>query len=510
VNVKNKIPKTVKLKTYLLSLALVSVIFLSTIAYVFSVGGFAPPNIYLDDLPSTATYVVKTDGTYYWAVRYDGKIAFNGAVASIVIQNVFNQNPPSVFFKTGTYDLSGQTVTAASPIIIEGEGKCSSIQGGTLKIVQNSWWAYGASVSNIAFNSTGSIVPLWLVELNEGIIHHVSFWKTSFSSASPSLLLTNCSSIKIDSNWFDGYNMQMIRIEGNPTVLAGSGTFCRITNNDFGSVNAAFPSFTDPSDVAAIYCAGNLAGFNLIDNNIAFMNPKNIFFYADDLSSNQLISNNRISTGTEDWAINLHAGQNIVTGNKISAVATYGRGIQVRTGSLTQITNNEFFGMDIAINGSMTTSIIANNIFATYNESANPSVAINFVNCPYNNIIGNYFYDIGSNSTTYFKDDVLSKQNQFSQNYISNATIFIIDAQTSDVIRHNFCYITENSGTQTISGSTSVTFNHGLDGTPTHVYCGFQTAGYGSWIWSATPTQITIAVNNTGTYNFSWTADIYN
>jgi hypothetical protein len=65
---------------------------------------------------------------------------------------------------------------------------------------------------------------------------------------------------------------------------------------------------------------------------------------------------------------------------------------------------------------------------------------------------------------------------------------------------------TSNSGTATISASTSVTFNHKLIKTPTHVECGFEMTGYGTWRWSATNTQITITVTTSGTYIFSWYA----
>ena len=74
-------------------------------------------------------------------------------------------------------------------------------------------------------------------------------------------------------------------------------------------------------------------------------------------------------------------------------------------------------------------------------------------------------------------------------------------------IKNNQGFKTENSGTATISASTTVTFNHGLAGTPTHVECGFKAIGYGSWKWSATSTQITIQVTSTGTYTFSWYAE---
>ena len=70
----------------------------------------------------------------------------------------------------------------------------------------------------------------------------------------------------------------------------------------------------------------------------------------------------------------------------------------------------------------------------------------------------------------------------------------------------NIGYVTENSGTATISASTSVTFEHGLAGTPTHVEVGWKDTGYGDWKWTANATHITITVTNSGTYSFSWRA----
>jgi len=65
----------------------------------------------------------------------------------------------------------------------------------------------------------------------------------------------------------------------------------------------------------------------------------------------------------------------------------------------------------------------------------------------------------------------------------------------------------ENSGTATITASTTTTFAHGLVGTPTRVDVGFKTAGYGSWIWSADQNNITITVATSGTYNLTWEAE---
>ena len=72
-------------------------------------------------------------------------------------------------------------------------------------------------------------------------------------------------------------------------------------------------------------------------------------------------------------------------------------------------------------------------------------------------------------------------------------------------IENNVGFVTKNVGTITFSG-TSVTFTHGLAGTPTQVFASFNSTGYGGWSWSANSTHITITVANSGDYTVYWRA----
>lgn len=77
--------------------------------FIFASPGFTAPNIYMDDIPSSASYVVKTDGTYFWAVRYDGKLLWSGTDDDNVIQGAINNSSAiggTVFVKAGTYSAS--------------------------------------------------------------------------------------------------------------------------------------------------------------------------------------------------------------------------------------------------------------------------------------------------------------------------------------------------------------------------------------------------------------------
>jgi len=131
---------------------------------------------------------------------------------------------------------------------------------------------------------------------------------------------------------------------------------------------------------------------------------------------------------------------------------------------------------------------------------------------PLNELTNNYFRNpvyFGSNTNIIVGNYIMGTLtiNSYSTVIGNRLSSGLTVIGINNYVRSNTGFVTENSGTATISASTSVTFTHGLAGTPTHVDCGFKTAGYGSWTWSANSTHITITVANPGTYNFSWYAE---
>jgi hypothetical protein len=83
----------------------------------------------------------------------------------------------------------------------------------------------------------------------------------------------------------------------------------------------------------------------------------------------------------------------------------------------------------------------------------------------------------------------------------------ITNGGSSNNVRYNIGYKTENQGSATISASTTVVVNHGLVGAPTSVTVTSQANGYGTvWVTSVSSTQFTIAVTTSGTYSFYWSA----
>lgn len=97
---------------------------------VFSLGYYvgaspASPDVYLDDLPSPYSYVIKTDGSEVWAVRYDGRIPSNMAstdayVVFAAVRDAIAEYG-AVAVRQGDYTFS-QTFTSAKHLGIIGEG----------------------------------------------------------------------------------------------------------------------------------------------------------------------------------------------------------------------------------------------------------------------------------------------------------------------------------------------------------------------------------------------------
>jgi hypothetical protein len=72
----------------------------------------------VDDLPSPAQFVLKTDGTNYWAVRYDGKIIFSSRNATAVLKNAFGNLTRGRTIKEKVLVRGNWTLNGGLPIAI--------------------------------------------------------------------------------------------------------------------------------------------------------------------------------------------------------------------------------------------------------------------------------------------------------------------------------------------------------------------------------------------------------
>ncbi|MEM1589815.1 MAG: hypothetical protein QW175_05305, partial [Candidatus Bathyarchaeia archaeon] len=115
------------------------IILIAAVGIAFSLGQVysqtQSPNRYFDAYELPYSYMISTDGTYYYATRYDGYLAFggpanrsgvNGTDASAVIQSAINALTAGgkILVKAGTYLLTSTiNIVAKSNIVIEGEGR---------------------------------------------------------------------------------------------------------------------------------------------------------------------------------------------------------------------------------------------------------------------------------------------------------------------------------------------------------------------------------------------------
>ena len=184
--------KTPKKNVIIVSAFLISIL----IAYLFGVYATSPsttPTFSTGPYPGAPTYTIYTDGSWYYAKNAYGAINYSGTDASQVVQNVFDNHPAKVLFKTGTYNLFDHSVTAYVPIIIEGEGSSSLIYRGALTVYapsnQGEYWQNNTNiVRNLRFETVNPLIPLTYMNVTQGEIYGNSFWANTFAlSTSPCL-----------------------------------------------------------------------------------------------------------------------------------------------------------------------------------------------------------------------------------------------------------------------------------------------------------------------------------
>jgi len=409
-----------------IALVLVASLISAGIVYVFAVSPSSTFTISSGIYPGAPTYTIWREGSNYFAKDANGVIAYSGTAAATVIQDVFSQLPPMVFFKSGIYDITGSTVIAYTPIIIEGEGKSSIITGGTLKVNgtgwnEISWTSNNNVVSHLRFESSGDIIQLWFNGVTHGVIEASSFHKTSYCAGIPQLCLTDSLTIRVRDNWFDYYNMQIIKING---TLACPPLHI-ICDNDFGSTPIAFPSYTNPWDVAAIYIQGATNWGVTILENRAYLNNKNIFVYSEAYQT--MIKHNQIGCGQDNYVIDLQGDQNEVVDNSIVMPNDAKGAIAIRnTNDLTDpkyanlIEGNFIQGAnsEAAIYGVLQRSVISNNIL----DGVYYGILLN--NSAYNVITNNFLFRLGSNENFGYIETGGSDWNVLVGNYAKLTYIF--------------------------------------------------------------------------------------
>jgi len=467
-----KFEKQVSLKWAIALVLIACLVSSSIVYYVFAVSPSSAFTISSGVYPGAPCYTVWREGDYYFAKDANGEIDYSGTDASQIIQSALDHGK-SVFVKKGLYIIT------------------ASLQLNTLNYLFGEGWdtefRKGANIDVITLKSSA----VYNVHLENFYINGYCEWKDF-----PLITLGNYtgSGIVLNNTGFPD--------EPPWTPYSGADTAHRISN------------------VIIRYCKSY--GVRLLGNqreilatSVRTLDNGDIGFSIEGGGDGKYVSCISGSNGNQGFLINGSTNQFI-------NCKAFGNGQNNVTGKADGFSigrwNNQFIncysqgnGRDgfliwqsLAYNNLIEGAIIdSNNVL---NDVNGAGVCIDHAHD--NIVVGCQFVDSQSPKLMRGMNLFASDNNTVSFNNFRMVKTPVFSFDTShDKITQNVGFVTENSGTANIITTSTVTFDHGLAGTPTHVECGFKTIGYGTWKWSATSTQITITVENSGTYTFSWYAE---
>jgi len=489
--------KKLSLKTY--AIALIIAFFVGLVlggAIVYSQSSNENITIVSGSFTETASYIIfKVGDTIYAKNGTTGEIEFSGTDASQVIQSAINalSNGGKIFFKRGTYEISS-SILAKSNIEIVGEG-----EGTILKMQDNANLIFG--IIKIYYERSNVKIRNLVLDGN----------KAGQTDESYCIAIRRSSNILIESCTLKNAYTAAIRFytasgeTKNNKIIIRNNIFednnCDIYDDTYGSEDVVV--------IGNIFSGADEYSIRIF-NSDRWIVAKNRFIlknegveFVTSGAMNQIIGNTFVwseNPPTYARAILLGAEASadkftekfIVSDNVIDGTGT--------TAELCGIYMHGYNGQPTVRDGTITGNVIINmtyGIVATYpshidiisNTIKDCDKGIRLVSCSYNKICDNIIVEC----ETGVSEESLSDHNVIESNYIINSTTAIVKVGANTEVRRNKGYITENSGTATISaGSTSVTVNHGLAGTPT-VITVTPSADIGDvWVDSVTSTSFTI------------------
>jgi hypothetical protein len=457
-----KFEKQVSLKWAIALVLIACLVSSSIVYYAIAVSPSSAFTISSGVYPGAPSYTVWAEGATYYAKDSYGNISYSGTDAGTVIQSAINALTfGKILIKSGEYYVKTLNLTGKKGITIEGELlPDKSMAGnniGTALVLAN-------NTNDDMFKKIESTEDRYAISLRNLVLRGNKAYQTAgcginFGGSGGGGTLAVLENVKVYD--FKGNNVQLLN--GAEALLVN------VLSRDSGDsgFNLAIEATTLINCIAS---HNSVHGFALGFRHLSLVGCQSYCNTQIGFSLYQLKKSTFV--GCRSWA-NYYHGFMLNGGEEL-----------------------DFDGC-----GAYSNSVSGNNVYSgfyIYNSSRI-------------NVLGGGSWNDPSAGSGVQKYGIIEDTSDYDvfegvkvdSNGISN--IVIVGAHS--VASHCKGYVTENSGTATISASTSITFDHGLAGTPTHVECGFKTAGYGSWIWSATTTNITITVATSGTYTFSWYAE---
>lgn len=559
----------VKLKTYVATTLILAILLLTSVGYVLTSNGTTTVTLYpYSSFVETADYVIfRIGNTYYAKNGSTGEPEFSSTNASYVIQSTANALTNGlIFFKNGVYDIEGQITVPSDGknIILMGEdwektvfkdsrtgatqtiGNTADLSPTSNLTIKNikfdrsepsdtttKYCVYGSwkhlRIEHCKFlgneeraNDESNHYLLYAVSGNidaDAIeeLHFVGNYIINFQAACVGVRtkigVIEDNYVENAATWALGFYSRNVKgrylISNN--ILKNCAWYDEGIAIDAGDASSAaecdaliynnliFNEASKPLGKGIAVITTN--GVSIIGNKIVNEGTESIYWGAigvdgrtNTVLSNIEIMNNVINT-TNHYGMRItDLVDGVIKGNQINVhdFSSDGAGIRLSyrsgkafgTGTISVEDNN------IVVSGSASTKDAF--YIRKFSSGGSGSITIQ--------IDGNKVHAASKFVRTNIADilsPIIGKNNYYS---VSGGTL-ISDEGTVKT------KLIANSGTATISSGTSVTFDHGLAGTPTLVLCSFNNTGYGDWKWSATSTQITITVTNSGTYEVYWYAE---
>jgi len=335
------LPKTIKLKTYILTILATLIISISSIGYILAQSS-ATFTISQGIYPGAPGYTIWREESVYYAKNAYGSLTSGTNFTTIINNALLSDN---VYLKSGIYELNGVACNIKVPSnrVLEGEDKHTTL----IRLIGN---AYVGMVVNDGYIG-------WLGDGNENItVRNISFDGGGTDPNGPdgsinfkgitNLLIENVATYNSSNLSIDYIEIGLIR---NILLNEHSGA---IVGNRLGMGHTNYTTIENVRIYGSIgegiyidYCFNNTfinnyiegcadsglelrtsSGFNTVIGN-TFVNNVNQIYLA---SHNNIISNNRIQGGTNAIVIDYGAKYNTISSNTIYGLSN-SNGIMIQT-----------------------------------------------------------------------------------------------------------------------------------------------------------------------------------
>jgi len=463
-----KIPSKINLKTALIFVG-ISILLTSVFFYAFASTPSSTFYISSGVYPGAPSYTIWKEGSNYFAKNANGQIDYSGTDASTVIQAAINALPNvggTILFRVGTYSLDTKiTFPVNIPIALIGEAI-----------------PFTKYVGSTIFKATSSMSAILDIVGTDGT--HVAVVKIEN-------LLLDGNSLATDGIYLERFGAGRQEVLRNVDIQyctnAGLHIKYPIVGKKFYDVNSHHNA------IGIFLEAGSNSSYHINDLRFIFVDTE--------------------ANSQQGVLLRGHCEGNIFQGllsegntlNELRLEAIQGAGPSLNVFHICWFEKSsvdaDYVGTLLTTYGDLTSyATSANNIWDSC-----LFVGVDFkIEAGRDNIImGRLPTTITICATDGYKfvggvNQVIGVRDKYATYTITD------DSGTLELGVKKLGY---NSGTATISASTTVTFAHDLVGTPTGVWASFSSTGYNGWTWTATSTEITITVGTSGTYTVYWKAE---